>query len=111
MEQGFLFAVPAFARGSELGEQWHRAGNAKSPELFDDFIAAAEWLISARTFGARSGRDWRWLERWPARRRRDYPTPRPVSRCHMSRSAARYERDTNLFDFAAVGQTNMVRRG
>ena len=49
MEQGFLFAVPALRGGSELGEQWHRAGKGRNRQnSFDDFVAAAEWLISER---------------------------------------------------------------
>ncbi len=47
IEQGLLFAVPALRGGSELGEQWHRAGKRENRRnSFDDFIAAAEWLIS-----------------------------------------------------------------
>jgi prolyl oligopeptidase len=47
IEQGLLFAVPALRGGSELGEQWHRAGRRENRQnSFDDFIAAAEWLIS-----------------------------------------------------------------
>ncbi len=47
LEQGFLFAVPALRGGSELGEQWHFAGKRdKRQNSFDDFIAAAEWLLS-----------------------------------------------------------------
>jgi prolyl oligopeptidase len=46
MEQGFLFAVPALRGGSELGEQWHRAGKRGNRQnSFNDFVAAAEWLI------------------------------------------------------------------
>jgi prolyl oligopeptidase len=46
MEQGFLFAVPALRGGSELGEQWHHAGKGGNRQnSFDDFVAAAEWLI------------------------------------------------------------------
>jgi len=46
MEQGFLFAVPALRGGSELGEQWHRAGKRENRQnAFSDFVAAAEWLI------------------------------------------------------------------
>jgi prolyl oligopeptidase len=47
IEQGFLFAVPALRGGSELGEQWHVAGKRENHQnSFDDFIAAAEWLLS-----------------------------------------------------------------
>jgi prolyl oligopeptidase len=46
IEQGFLFAVPALRGGSELGEQWHRAGKrGKRQNSFNDFVSAAEWLI------------------------------------------------------------------
>ncbi len=49
IEQGLLFAVPALRGGSELGEEWHRAGKRENrQDSFDDFIAAAEWLISER---------------------------------------------------------------
>lgn len=47
IEQGFLFAVPALRGGAELGEQWHMAGRRENRQnSFDDFIAAAEWLLS-----------------------------------------------------------------
>lgn len=47
IEQGFLFAVPALRGGSELGEEWHLAGKSeKRQNSFDDFVAAAEWLLS-----------------------------------------------------------------
>jgi len=46
IEQGFLLAVPALRGGSELGEQWHRAGKReKRQNSFNDFAAAAEYLI------------------------------------------------------------------
>ena len=49
IEQGFLYAVPALRGGSELGEPWHRAGQGKQRQnAFDDFIAAAEWLVLRR---------------------------------------------------------------
>jgi prolyl oligopeptidase len=47
VEQGMLFAVAALRGGSELGEQWHLAGQRQNRQTaFDDFIAAAEWLSS-----------------------------------------------------------------
>ncbi|HEX6043674.1 MAG TPA: prolyl oligopeptidase family serine peptidase [Pyrinomonadaceae bacterium] len=48
VEHGGLFAVANIRGGSELGEQWHEDGKRrKRQNAFDDFIAAAEWLVQA----------------------------------------------------------------
>ncbi|WP_446830298.1 prolyl oligopeptidase family serine peptidase [Candidatus Foliamicus sp.] len=46
LEMGGLLAIPNLRGGGEYGREWHLAGTRERKQnVFDDFIAAAEWLI------------------------------------------------------------------
>ncbi len=49
MEMGGIYAQACLRGGGEYGEEWHQAGiKLNKQNVFDDFLASAEWLIAER---------------------------------------------------------------
>ena len=49
LEMGGVYALACLRGGGEFGEKWHEAGMlAKKQNVFDDYIAAAEWLATKK---------------------------------------------------------------
>ena len=112
MEMGGLYALPNLRGGGEYGEDWHQAGTKlKKQNVFDDFIAAAEWLIAQRLHLDAQAGDLGRIERRPAGRRLPDPAARPLRRRLAGRRRDGHAPVPQVHDRLGLGRRlRLVRR-
>ncbi|MDZ7732022.1 MAG: prolyl oligopeptidase family serine peptidase [Acidimicrobiia bacterium] len=90
-EDGGRWVVANIRGGAEEGEAWHRAGQREhKQQAFDDFCAAADWLVANGLTDPRAPRDPRGQQRRTAGGRGTDPTIRPLRGRALRRAAARH---------------------
>ena len=105
LEMGGVFVMANLRGGGEFGEGWHKAGTVHHKQnVFDDFIACAEYLIEQNiTVNTPSG--YRRAFKWgTAHRRMPHAAPRAFWRCLTHRWGSGYAALSQIHHWVGMDQ-------
>ncbi len=112
LEHGGVLAIANLRGGNEYGEEWHQAGMLdRKQNVFDDFIAAGEWLIAQGYTNAAKAGIQRRQQRRPAGGCHDGAAPRPLGRGRLPGASHRHAALPSMDRRALLDSGVRQRRG